>query len=78
MLLQASNTPWGESVTFVFNPSYDVVPKPEYISPFMVSIFMRFCFFLVLYMHLFDMRLILVEVILFSITNDVFILDSHV
>ncbi|KAH6833463.1 hypothetical protein C2S53_012685 [Perilla frutescens var. hirtella] len=29
-----TNTPWGESVTFVFNPSSDLVPKCEYISPF--------------------------------------------
>ncbi|KAH6785555.1 hypothetical protein C2S51_038010 [Perilla frutescens var. frutescens] len=34
-LVEASNTPWGESVTFVFNPSCDLVPKSEYISPFM-------------------------------------------
>ncbi|XP_042002120.1 uncharacterized protein LOC121751438 [Salvia splendens] len=34
-LVEASNTPWGESVTFVFNPSSDLVPKSEYISPFM-------------------------------------------
>ncbi|KAI3470196.1 hypothetical protein Pfo_026859 [Paulownia fortunei] len=34
-IVEASNTPWGESVTFVFNPSSDLVPKSEYISPFM-------------------------------------------
>ncbi|GFP85245.1 hypothetical protein PHJA_000668200 [Phtheirospermum japonicum] len=34
-LVEASNTPWGESVTFVFNPGSDTVPKSEYISPFM-------------------------------------------
>ncbi|KAL2244427.1 UNVERIFIED_CONTAM: hypothetical protein Sindi_2710900 [Sesamum indicum] len=34
-IVEASNTPWGESVTFVFNPTSDLVPKSEYISPFM-------------------------------------------
>ncbi|XP_051133417.1 uncharacterized protein LOC127253046 [Andrographis paniculata] len=34
-MVEASNTPWGQSVTFVFNPSFDSVPKSEYISPFM-------------------------------------------
>ncbi|KAL7145550.1 hypothetical protein ABFS83_07G092000 [Erythranthe nasuta] len=34
-LVEASNTPWGESVTFVFNPNSDVIAKSEYISPFM-------------------------------------------
>ncbi|XP_057771312.1 uncharacterized protein LOC130991223 [Salvia miltiorrhiza] len=33
-LIEGSNTPWGESVTFVFNPTSDLVPKCEYISPF--------------------------------------------
>ncbi|KAL8479381.1 hypothetical protein ACS0TY_026305 [Phlomoides rotata] len=33
-LVETSNTPWGESVTFVFNPNSDLVPKSEYISPF--------------------------------------------
>lgn len=41
--IQASNTPWGESVTFVFNPSSDLVPKSEYISPFMVIEFSYIC-----------------------------------
>ncbi|KAL1560694.1 hypothetical protein AAHA92_10877 [Salvia divinorum] len=34
-LVEACNTPWGESVIFVFNLSSDLVPKSEYISPFM-------------------------------------------
>lgn len=33
---QVTNTPWGERVTFVFNPEYDVVAKPLHVSPFMV------------------------------------------
>ncbi|KAH6823064.1 hypothetical protein C2S53_002058 [Perilla frutescens var. hirtella] len=33
-IVEGTNTPWAESVTFVFNPSGDSVPKCEYISPF--------------------------------------------
>lgn len=37
ILLQVTNTPWGERVTFVFNPNSDVVAKPLHVSPFMVG-----------------------------------------
>ncbi|XP_042026197.1 uncharacterized protein LOC121773409 [Salvia splendens] len=33
-IVEGTNTPWAESVTFVFEPSFDSVPKCEYISPF--------------------------------------------
>ncbi|XP_057771311.1 uncharacterized protein LOC130991222 [Salvia miltiorrhiza] len=33
-IIEGTNTPWAESVTFVFEPSSDSVPKCEYISPF--------------------------------------------
>lgn len=32
---QVTNTPWGERVTFVFNPEGDVSPKALHVSPFM-------------------------------------------
>ncbi|XP_074269586.1 uncharacterized protein LOC141592711 [Silene latifolia] len=34
-IAQVTNTPWGEQVTFVFNPSSDVVAKALHVSPFM-------------------------------------------
>jgi DUF1365 family protein len=35
LLLQVTNTPWGERVSFVFNPAGDVGPKALHVSPFM-------------------------------------------
>ncbi|CAN1249177.1 hypothetical protein LINPERPRIM_LOCUS7026 [Linum perenne] len=32
---EVTNTPWGERVAFVFNPSSDCVAKPLHVSPFM-------------------------------------------
>lgn len=32
---QVTNTPWGERVSFVFNPAGDVSPKALHVSPFM-------------------------------------------
>ena len=37
-LFQVTNTPWGERVTFVFNPNSDLVAKSLHVSPFMVCI----------------------------------------
>jgi hypothetical protein len=34
-LLQVTNTPWGDRVTFMFNPEGDVSPKALHVSPFM-------------------------------------------
>ncbi|XP_010275982.1 PREDICTED: uncharacterized protein LOC104610858, partial [Nelumbo nucifera] len=30
-----TNTPWGERVSFIFNPDSDLVAKPLHVSPFM-------------------------------------------
>ncbi|KAG6395479.1 hypothetical protein SASPL_146124 [Salvia splendens] len=47
-IVEGTNTPWAESVTFVFEPSFDSVPKCEYISPFSVStIFLVYKSFLI-------------------------------
>ncbi|KAH9749465.1 hypothetical protein KPL70_005394 [Citrus sinensis] len=35
-IAEVTNTPWGERVTFVFNPKSDLVAKPLHVSPFMV------------------------------------------
>eukprot|EP00879_Flechtneria_rotunda_P026112 GHRR01027808.1.p1 GENE.GHRR01027808.1~~GHRR01027808.1.p1 ORF type:complete len:126 (-),score=22.52 GHRR01027808.1:173-550(-) len=32
---QVTNTPWGERVTFLFDPAGDVGPKALHVSPFM-------------------------------------------
>lgn len=32
---QVTNTPWGERVTFMFNPAGDASPKALHVSPFM-------------------------------------------
>ena len=37
LVFQVTNTPWGERVSFVFNPNSDLVAKPLHVSPFMVS-----------------------------------------
>lgn len=37
LVLQVTNTPWGERVTFLFNPNSDLVAKPLHVSPFMVG-----------------------------------------
>ena len=37
-LFQVTNTPWGERVTFVFNPNSDLVAKSLHVSPFMVCL----------------------------------------
>ncbi|XP_021763878.1 uncharacterized protein LOC110728544 [Chenopodium quinoa] len=34
-IAEVTNTPWGERVSFVFNPSSDVVAKALHVSPFM-------------------------------------------
>jgi hypothetical protein len=34
-LLQVTNTPWGERVTFAFNPKGERVQKSLHVSPFM-------------------------------------------
>ncbi|KAJ4977190.1 hypothetical protein NE237_002296 [Protea cynaroides] len=34
-IAEVTNTPWGERVSFVFNPDSDFVPKPLHVSPFM-------------------------------------------
>jgi DUF1365 family protein len=34
-IAEVTNTPWGERVTFVFNPDSDLVAKPLHVSPFM-------------------------------------------
>ena len=39
LVFQVTNTPWGERVSFVFNPNSDLVAKPLHVSPFMVSFF---------------------------------------
>eukprot|EP00775_Hariotina_reticulata_P003018 gene3018-3299_t len=32
---EVTNTPWGERVTFTFNPAGDTSPKALHVSPFM-------------------------------------------
>ncbi|RWR88806.1 DUF1365 domain-containing protein [Cinnamomum micranthum f. kanehirae] len=34
-IAEVTNTPWGERVSFVFNPDSDSVAKPLHVSPFM-------------------------------------------
>ncbi|XP_057949717.1 uncharacterized protein LOC131144841 [Malania oleifera] len=34
-IAEVTNTPWGERVSFVFNPTSDLVAKPLHVSPFM-------------------------------------------
>ncbi|KAL3616887.1 hypothetical protein CASFOL_039281 [Castilleja foliolosa] len=34
-IAEVTNTPWGERVTFLFNPESDLVAKPLHVSPFM-------------------------------------------
>ncbi|KAG8634688.1 uncharacterized protein LOC110604557 [Manihot esculenta] len=34
-IAEVTNTPWGERVIFVFDPSSDLVAKPLHVSPFM-------------------------------------------
>lgn len=34
-IAEVTNTPWGERVSFVFNPSSDLVAKALHVSPFM-------------------------------------------
>ncbi|KAF8413565.1 hypothetical protein HHK36_001556 [Tetracentron sinense] len=34
-IAEVTNTPWGERVSFVFNPNSDLVAKPLHVSPFM-------------------------------------------
>ncbi|KAJ0017095.1 hypothetical protein Pint_09951 [Pistacia integerrima] len=36
-IAEVTNTPWGERVSFVFNPNSDLVAKPLHVSPFMVG-----------------------------------------
>jgi len=33
--VQVTNTPWGERVSFLFNPAGDTSPKALHVSPFM-------------------------------------------
>jgi len=37
---QVTNTPWGERVSFVFDPHSDLVAKALHVSPFMVCKFL--------------------------------------
>ncbi|KAL1829574.1 hypothetical protein DCAR_0208914 [Daucus carota subsp. sativus] len=34
-IAEVTNTPWGERVSFLFDPNVDVVAKPLHVSPFM-------------------------------------------
>uniref|UniRef100_A0A5B7BCL1 DUF1365 domain-containing protein n=1 Tax=Davidia involucrata TaxID=16924 RepID=A0A5B7BCL1_DAVIN len=34
-IAEVTNTPWGERVSFLFNPNSDLVAKPLHVSPFM-------------------------------------------
>ncbi|KAL7089376.1 hypothetical protein ACP275_13G184100 [Erythranthe tilingii] len=34
-IAEVTNTPWGERVTFLFDPNSDLVAKPLHVSPFM-------------------------------------------
>ncbi|KAA8514911.1 hypothetical protein F0562_018090 [Nyssa sinensis] len=34
-IAEVTNTPWGERVSFLFNPNFDSVAKPLHVSPFM-------------------------------------------
>lgn len=34
-IAEVTNTPWGERVSFIFDPSSDLVAKPLHVSPFM-------------------------------------------
>lgn len=34
-IAEVTNTPWGERVSFLFNPRSDLVAKPLHVSPFM-------------------------------------------
>ncbi|KAI3873326.1 hypothetical protein MKW92_017537 [Papaver armeniacum] len=34
-IAEVTNTPWGERVSFVFNPDSDCIAKPLHVSPFM-------------------------------------------
>ncbi|RZC76440.1 hypothetical protein C5167_000506 [Papaver somniferum] len=34
-IAEVTNTPWGERVSFVFNPASDLIAKPLHVSPFM-------------------------------------------
>ncbi|XP_050234266.1 uncharacterized protein LOC126682585 [Mercurialis annua] len=34
-IAEVTNTPWGERVTFAFNPNLDLVPKTFHVSPYM-------------------------------------------
>lgn len=34
-VLQVTNTPWGERVSFVFDPAGDTAPKSLHVSPLM-------------------------------------------
>ncbi|KAL0305483.1 UNVERIFIED_CONTAM: hypothetical protein Sradi_5965600 [Sesamum radiatum] len=36
-IAEVTNTPWGERVTFLFNPNSDLVAKPLHVSPFMTQ-----------------------------------------
>lgn len=35
LLIQVTNTPWGERVSFLFDPEGQTVPKSLHVSPFM-------------------------------------------
>ncbi|XP_057463369.1 uncharacterized protein LOC130753368 [Actinidia eriantha] len=34
-IAEVTNTPWGERVSFLFNPNTDLIAKPLHVSPFM-------------------------------------------
>ncbi|EPS70462.1 hypothetical protein M569_04301 [Genlisea aurea] len=44
-IAEVTNTPWGERVTFVFDPNSDLVAKPLHVSPFMACILLLKLFF---------------------------------
>lgn len=47
-MLQATNTPWGERVQFLFNINSDMVAKPLHLSPFMVLYCIKHIMYLVI------------------------------
>lgn len=52
LLLQVTNTPWGERATFAFDPSSDLVAKPLHVSPFMVWLGNSHALLLLVALHL--------------------------
>ncbi|XLS58147.1 hypothetical protein HN51_007902 [Arachis hypogaea] len=42
-IAKVTNTPWGERVSFIFNPHFDLVAKSFHVSPFMICLSSAFC-----------------------------------